>query len=71
LYTIDRCSGDRVCWSEVAEWLYEQNKLSIEDVVQARIVKEANVHFEVNEVPDEDFNPENWLPLRSLNSRKL
>ena len=42
-------------WSEVAEWLYEQNKLSLEDVVQARIVKEANVHFEVNEIPDDNF----------------
>lgn len=42
-------------WSEVAEWLYEHNKLPLEDVVQARIVKEANVHFEVNEIPDDVF----------------
>lgn len=42
-------------WSEVAEWLYEQGKLSLEEVVEARIVKEANAHFEANEVPDDNF----------------
>lgn len=40
-------------WSEVAEWLYEHHKLSLEDVVQARIVKEANVHFETNDALDD------------------
>jgi len=42
-------------WSEVAEWLYERQKLSLVEVVQARIVKEANVHFEVDELPDDNF----------------
>lgn len=42
-------------WSEVAEWLHEHQKLSLEEVVQARIVKEANVHFEANEMPDDNF----------------
>lgn len=42
-------------WSEVAEWLYERQKLPLENVIQARIVKEANVHFEANEVPDDNF----------------
>lgn len=42
-------------WSEVAEWLFEQKKLSLGDVVQARIVKEANIHFECNEVADDNF----------------
>lgn len=42
-------------WSEVAEWLHQNSKLPLEDVVQARIVKEANVHFEVNQVPDDNF----------------
>jgi len=35
--------------------LYEQQKLSLGDVVQTRIVKEANVHFEANEIPDDNF----------------
>jgi len=42
-------------WSEVAEWLYAQQKLSLEAVIQARIVKEANVHFEAHEMPDDNF----------------
>ena len=29
-------------WPEVAEWLFERGTLSREDVVEARIVKEAN-----------------------------
>lgn len=43
-------------WSEVAEWLYKNEKLSLEELVQARIVKEANVHFEANELPDDNFS---------------
>lgn len=42
-------------WSEVAEWLYDNGSLDLEDVVQARIVKEANIHFESSEVPDDNF----------------
>ena len=33
-------------WPEVAEWLFERGTLSREDVVEARIVKEANCHLE-------------------------
>lgn len=43
-------------WSEVAEWLYKKGKLSLDEVVQARILKEANVHFEMNELPDDNFS---------------
>lgn len=42
-------------WSEVAEWLCEHGKLSLDELVQARIVKEANVHFEVSQVSDDNF----------------
>ncbi len=42
-------------WSEVAEWLYKHDKLELDDVVQARIVKEANVYLECNEVADDNF----------------
>ncbi len=42
-------------WSEVAEWLYAHQKLSLDDVVQARIVKAANVHFEKSDVPNANF----------------
>lgn len=43
-------------WSEVAEWLYERGKIPHEEVIQARIVKEANVHFEASQVPDDNFS---------------
>ncbi len=33
-------------WPEVAEWLFERGTLSREDVVEARIVKEANCYLE-------------------------
>ena len=42
-------------WSEVAEWLHANQKLGLEEVVQARIVKEANVHFESHQLPDDNF----------------
>ena len=37
-------------WPEVAEWLFERGTLSREDVVEARIVKEANCHLEATDV---------------------
>lgn len=40
-------------WSQVAEWLHAHHKISLEDVVQARIVREANVHFETSGAPNE------------------
>lgn len=33
-------------WPEVAEWLFERGTLSREDVVEARVVKEAKCHLE-------------------------
>ncbi len=42
-------------WSEVAEWLYQRQKLPFEGVIQARIVREANVHFETRASPDESL----------------
>ena len=33
-------------WPEVAEWLFERGTLSREEVVEARVVKEANCHLE-------------------------
>ncbi|MFL6768244.1 MAG: helix-turn-helix transcriptional regulator [Sphingomicrobium sp.] len=42
-------------WSEVAEWLYNNGKLPLDELVQARIVKEANVYLESSELPDDNF----------------
>jgi hypothetical protein len=42
-------------WSEVAEWLYEHHKIPLGDVVQARVVREANIHFETNETPGDEL----------------
>ena len=42
-------------WPEVAEWLFERGTLSREDVVQARIVKEANCHLEGIGVAEDNF----------------
>lgn len=40
---------------EVAEWLFERGTLSREDVVEARVVKEANCHLESASVADDNF----------------
>ena len=40
---------------EVADWLFERGTLSREEVVQARIVKEANCHLEATVLADDDF----------------
>jgi hypothetical protein len=42
-------------WEEVAEWLVDRNALAREELVRARIVKEANVHLEVSDAPDDNF----------------
>jgi hypothetical protein len=42
-------------WEEVAGWLVERNALPREELVRARIVKEANLHLETSEAPDDNF----------------
>jgi aminopeptidase-like protein len=42
-------------WEEVAGWLVERDALAKEELVRARIVKEANLHLEAADVPDDNF----------------
>jgi predicted DNA-binding transcriptional regulator AlpA len=42
-------------WSQVAEWLHRHDRLDREEVVRARIVKEANLHFDQHEAPSDNF----------------
>lgn len=42
-------------WHEVTEWLCKKSYIGIEEVVQARIVKEANVHLATLDVPHDMF----------------
>lgn len=42
-------------WEEVAGWLVERNTLPREELVRARIVKEANLHLEANDTPADNF----------------
>ena len=42
-------------WPEVAEWLFERGTLSREEVVQARIVKEANCRLDASGMAGEEF----------------
>ncbi|MBA3670227.1 MAG: hypothetical protein H0W71_09250 [Sphingomonas sp.] len=42
-------------WPEVAEWLFEKGSLAREDLVAARVVKEANLQLEANGVVGHDF----------------
>ena len=42
-------------WPEVAEWLFEKGSLKREDVVQARVVKEANLVLEASDVGAGNF----------------
>lgn len=42
-------------WQEVTEWLYRQGKIDKEEVIKARVVKEANLFFESNEQSDDNF----------------
>lgn len=36
-------------WQEVAEWLYRRGKIDKEEVIKARVVKEANLFFETQD----------------------
>ena len=40
---------------EVAEWLFEKGTLKREDVVQARVVKEANLQFDASDAGADGF----------------
>ena len=42
-------------WPEVAEWPFEKGTLKREDVVQARVVKEANLQLDASDVGAGDF----------------
>jgi hypothetical protein len=42
-------------WEEVAAWLVERDALPKEELVRARVVKEANLHLEANEAPEDNF----------------
>ena len=42
-------------WEQVAEWLVERDALPKEELVRARVVKEANLHLEASDAPDGNF----------------
>lgn len=42
-------------WQEVAEWLYRQGKIDKEEMIKARVVKEANQFFETSEQVGDNF----------------
>lgn len=42
-------------WPEVAEWLFERGSVSREEVVEARIVKEANCQLEAHGMAGDGF----------------
>ena len=42
-------------WHAVAEWLFEKGKVDREEVVRAKIVKEANLHLESHEAAVDNF----------------
>jgi predicted DNA-binding transcriptional regulator AlpA len=42
-------------WCEVADWLYQKNYVSLEQCVQARIVKEANNHIDLSSGAHDNF----------------
>lgn len=42
-------------WEEVAGWLFERDALPKEELVRARIVKEANLHLEASDAPEDNF----------------
>jgi hypothetical protein len=42
-------------WQEVAGWLVERDALPREELVRARVVKEANLHFEASEAAEDNF----------------
>jgi predicted DNA-binding transcriptional regulator AlpA len=42
-------------WQEVAEWLYRQGKIDEDELVRARVVKEANLFFQTHEQSQDNF----------------
>ena len=42
-------------WEEVAGWLVERDALPREELVRARVVKEANLHLDANGAADDNF----------------
>jgi transcriptional regulator with XRE-family HTH domain len=42
-------------WEEVAGWLVERNALPKEELVRARVVKEANMHLDAAEPAEDNF----------------
>jgi transcriptional regulator with XRE-family HTH domain len=42
-------------WEQVAEWLVERDALSREELVRARVVKEANLHLEAIDAAEDNF----------------
>ena len=42
-------------WEEVAGWLVERDALPKDELVRARIVKEANLHLNASEAPADNF----------------
>ncbi len=42
-------------WCEVAAWLHGKSQISMDEVVQARVVKEANTHISAVEIGCDNF----------------
>ncbi|HEX2764105.1 MAG TPA: hypothetical protein VHM92_09755 [Allosphingosinicella sp.] len=42
-------------WQEVSEWLYRNDKIGIDEVVRARVVKEVNLHVESSAASNDNF----------------
>lgn len=42
-------------WYQVAEWLCRNNNLPEEVVIEAKVVREANIHVNLLDIPDNDF----------------
>ncbi len=42
-------------WYEVSEWLFKNERIDREEVVRAKIVKEANLHLETNDATADNF----------------
>lgn len=42
-------------WQEVSEWLFKKDKIGIEEVVRARIVKEVNLHVDACGAANDNF----------------
>jgi hypothetical protein len=42
-------------WEQVAEWLVQRDALPREELVRARVVKEANLHLETSDAAEDNF----------------